>query len=258
MSPRLIVAFGVLFAGACTSHEPPPEPKPVARDEPKPQPEPEPEPEPPAKIVAKATIASVQMIEDCPDPVEERSRGLFGWLGGADESVVKPDEPAASKEAAMQPPADEAPPSMGSAARAAVAPGESEDGSWSPPDMCTQSTMQIAFTGQGEEPGRVVIDRIDVIDPRSGKSLGRIDARRPQAWAADGTYRAWDEIIGAGTDTKASYSLSVPDWSAVERTLGRSSYGHMFVLEVELSIDGERQTVRSPEFPREEPHVIVT
>ena len=215
MMVRIVVVLGSLLLGACASHEGPAKPKPVEQrtgpDVPPPEPEPEPE------QLARASIASVQMLEDCPEPVAERA---------------SPAQPAAK--------------------RAAVA-ADSEFG-WSPP--CTQSTMQIAFTNRGG-PARVAIERITVLHATKSRSLGRIEARSPLHWD-DGSYSPWDEVIAPSADTKASYKLSVPDWSAIERELRESSFGQMFVLEVELTIDGQRQTVRSPEFLREEPHVVVT
>ena len=37
-----------------------------------------------------------------------------------------------------------------------------------------------------------------------------------------------------------------------------NTYGGPFVLELDVSIDGHRQTIRSPEFTREPPHIMVT
>jgi hypothetical protein len=247
MTVRLLVALGVILHCACASHERPTKAAPIAKtsteletpEKPTPE-EPTPEePTPEVKRVARASIASVQMIEDCPDaPANE-----------APASAPQAAPPAApAPGAAMRPQRKRAP--------GAVA--EDAEYGWSPPHMCTQSSMQIAFTEQGDLPARVVIERITLVDPKKDASLDSVEARRPRAWTDDGSYEVWDEVIAPGTDVRASYSLSVPDWSKVERAIGSASYGHMFVLEVELTIDGEHQTVRSPEFPREQPHVIVT
>ena len=122
---------------------------------------------------------------------------------------------------------------------------------------CTQSTVQIAFNGQGDDPGKVRIKSIVVLKPGTDDVLGTVKARIPTAWKG-GNYQPWDEVLAPKSDLKASYRISVPDWSALERKLGKGSYGNMFVLEVSLEIDGVEQIIRSPEFPREEPHVVVT
>lgn len=118
--------------------------------------------------------------------------------------------------------------------------------------------MQIAFVDQGDDPARVIIERVRLLDPGTSKELSRVDVRHPASWQ-DGTYVQWDEIVPAKSSVKASYRISVPDWGKVElEKAGASSYGQMFVIEVELTVDGERQTVRSAEFARERPHVVVT
>ena len=61
-----------------------------------------------------------------------------------------------------------------------------------------------------------------------------------------------------GESIMASYRLAMPDWSAVDKAIGGSSYDHAFVLEVDVEIDGVATTVRSPQFNRERPHVIAT
>ena len=51
---------------------------------------------------------------------------------------------------------------------------------------------------------------------------------------------------------------AMPNWSEVEKAIGETSFGHMFTLELEVSVDGKVQTIRSPQFLREEPMVIST
>ena len=191
--------------------------------------------------VAKAAISSVQMIEDCPG-----------------------DDPA---------PAAAEPPAQGAAAKAParmaaeaedVAPGDYDEsmvqedaGNFEIEQPCTQSTMQLSFTGQGPSPAKVEIQAVRILSP-AGKPVASIKARAPKAWK-DGGYKPWDEMLAPNADLKASYKLSVPDWSDLDKKLGgKGSYGTMLKLEVDVVIGGQKQTVRSSDFSREEPHVIVT
>jgi hypothetical protein len=91
----------------------------------------------------------------------------------------------------------------------------------------------------------------------AGKPVGELKTRKPMIWT-DSAYQPWDQTVAPGAPTKASYKLSMPSWSEVEKAIGESSYGHMFTLELDIAVDGEIRTVSSPEFPREQPHVIVT
>lgn len=249
---RTLVLIALATSLGCTAHESDETSKPAPRTtktDPKPEPEPEPqaepEPEPePEQVLAKASISSVTMIQDCPD-----------------QPPPKP-KPSAATEARDEPPADQpAPPEATEMKRSAaeVAPGAALARSahgWTPP--CDQSTVQIAFTGQGDAPGHVMIERVRLLEPGSFEELARLSLRHPATWTDQG-YFAWDETIPAGGSVKASYSSSLPNWNDVERKKsGASAIGHMFVLEVEVSIDGVSQTIRSQQFPREEAHVVVT
>lgn len=241
-----LVVVGFLALGSCalgcTTTEGPPKVAPVADAGPKveapptPEPKPDPLPEPPPEPepVARAVIASVQMIQDCPT----RSDGF------------RPPPAATSPAAGGK---------LSTPKRAARSSGGSAGASLSghgPRQPCTQSTMQLVFSDPGDRTEHVEIDGVRMLDPTSGKELATLVAREPAAWA-DGAYLSWDQTLAPGQEVKASYALSVPDWSAVETAIG-SSYGVMFVLEVDVKVGDETQTVRSAEFPRERPHVIVT
>jgi hypothetical protein len=266
MISRSLVLCALATTLGCTAHEgdaptKPNAPKtaqPESKPEPEPEPDPEPEPEPePQRVLAKASIASVVMIEDCPDraPLPPAPTTLNRGMPMPPPSAVVPKDEAAQKAPADEAPSAELAPGAAAKMAPGAALGDSPHG-WSPP--CSQSTMQISFTGQGDTPGRVVIERVRLLEPGTFEELGRLSVRHPAAWTESG-YFAWDEILPAGGSVKASYSLGLPNWSDVERKkAGASSYGHMFVLEVEVSIDGVSQTVRSQEFPREEAHVVVT
>lgn len=207
-------------------------------------------PEPPGEPLAKAAISSVQMIEDCPE-----DSGAWRPPPPPSPSPAVEQARAPSMTAPAAPPEPEA-----GAMDMEMAPGAAarmaDGGSFQQP--CTQSTLQIAFTGQGDVKSKVELEELRLLDPGSGKPVATIDAREPASWEGS-AYQSWDETIGPNQEVKSSYELSVPDWSKVEKAIGgKSSYGHMFVLEVDLKVGDQRQTVRSAQFPREEPHVIVT
>jgi hypothetical protein len=237
-----ISALGL--TGACTSTETPPTPPKDGTkvDDPKPVPETPPEPEEPApEPTARAAIASVQLIEDCPNQ----------------NSAWRPPPaagPAADSAPAAQAPAKE----TAAAARSMPSPGAAIGGGGGPSwNHCTQSTLQLVFAGQGDRTSKVEIETVRLLDPKTGKSVATLKAREPAAWT-DGAYQSWNETIGPKQEVKASYELSVPDWVEVERQIGTSSSGFMFELELDVKVGGELQTVRSAQFPREMPHVIVT
>lgn len=243
---------------ACTSNEGPatPPPKDGGKVE---EGKVDPKPEPPAEPVARAAIASVQMIEDCPNQND-------GWR----PPPVSPgpaQAPAAIAPAAAEAAADVAPPAPGSpmppaegpaASAARMAPGAAiagGGGTWVQP--CTQSTLQIVFSGQGDRTSTVVIEKVRLLDPKRDDAVATLVAREPAAWT-DGAYQSWNQTIGPKQEVKASYELSVPDWAEVEKQIGGGSYGAMFELEVDVKVDGELQRVRSAQFPREAPHVVAT
>jgi hypothetical protein len=224
----LVPVFSLLIASACTAGGDS-QPEGGAADAGKVE-HPKPEPTKPTPTVAtKVSVASVQMIQDCPD----------NEPAPADEGPAQ--APAAERSAPM-------PPSPG-AALGDVEPG----GSFQQP--CDQSTVQLALDNGGDGLATVEIKAVRILS--NGKVVGTLQTRKPKVWA-NNTYEAWDQTVAPNTPTKASYKLSLPDWSEVEKAIGTSSFGHMFTLELDVEIDGQVQTVSSPEFPREEPHVIVT
>jgi hypothetical protein len=238
-----------LVAGACASTESPPS-KEGTEQEVAPDPKPDPE-EPAPEPIARAAIASVQMIEDCPNQNS-------GWRPPpADQGPAAKEEAAAAAAPAAEPV-----PSPGTPMRRAegksLAAGSAVDGGRGPwVQPCTQSTMQVVFTGQGDRSSTVEIEKVRLLDPNTGKAVATLEAREPAAWA-DGAYQSWNESIGPRQEVKASYELSVPDWYEVEKQIGTGSSGFMFVLELDVKVGDELQTVRSSQFPREMPHVIVT
>jgi hypothetical protein len=171
----------------------------------------------------KTAVASVQLVEDCPDPPEAA--------------------PAAAAEVAP-----------GAAMR-----GDSPYGS-GPSHDCTQSTMQLSFENASERDGTVHITAVRLLDAAGSRELGRLGARKPSVWNPEGTYQRWDQVVPAGGTRKVAYRLGDPDWSAVQRAIGESEdiYARSFVIEVEVEVGGKTTTVRSPQFTRERVHVIVT
>ncbi len=186
-------------------------------------------PEAEVKHQLRATIASVQMIQDCPDP-----------------------EPEAAKPSAAMPSSSE---SVARGAAASRIAGDS-DGSFRQP--CTQSTMQLSLAHDAPDAQRVEVVAVRLV--RGTDVLSPIAARKPSKWSESGTYDAWDERVPVGSEIKVSYRLGEPDWSKVQEKLGADvdTYSQRFVVEVDLKMGGQTLTVRSPEFAREYPHVVVT
>jgi hypothetical protein len=191
--------------------------------------------EPASQIAFRGTIASVAIVQDCPEPAP-----------AADAP------PAASMEAA--------PRARGSASTK-VSPGSAMRGDvvdgWSPP--CTQSSMQLMLAHDGREAQRFTIEGARLTAAGTGALLGSIPVRGPSRWDDAGRYVAWDESLPASAEIKASYKLGEPDWSLVTKALGNDDvYGARYVLEVDVAFAGRKITLRSQEFQREYPHVVVT
>jgi hypothetical protein len=171
-------------------------------------------------VAAKVSISSVQMISDCRDK----------------------EDASVAAGAAMQPPADEA--QKGDSLVAFEQP-------------CTQSNMQLSLRSEESAPLSFTVRSVKLLSA-DGVQVATLQSRGPSVWVVDG-YHPWDERLVPKTDVKASYKLSVPDWYEVDKKLGMdSSVGKMFLLEIEVSVDGKSQTLRSAPFPREEDHVVVT
>lgn len=182
------------------------------------------------KIQLRATIASVQLIQDCPDP-----------------------EPAAVNNETAKPSA--AMPMRDEARGSGVGGG---GGSFQQP--CTQSTMQLSLKHDASDAQRVEVVAVRLLVAGKSESLGTLPARKPSKWSESGAYDAWDERVPVGSEIKVSYRLGEPDWSKVQEELGEGQdpYGQRYILEVDLKIGGTTTTVRSPEFARERPEVMVT
>lgn len=218
MHVRLLAALVALPLSGCASHEGPNSTIYT-------------QPDAPHAEVAVA-VASVQLVQDCPDP----------------PAPVAADAPAP---ATMQKPTADA----SQAKRSAEASG----GGWSPP--CTQSTLQLSLRNTGAVAGKLQLQRVRLLDAASQREVGTLSARRPGLWSADGgAYRPWDERVADGATLQVTYALGDPAWAEVQRQLKPDAniYANPFVLEIEVSVDGRNQTVRSPEFVRQEVFVVVT
>jgi hypothetical protein len=182
----------VLLLVACTAHDKPvPETKgtPVAEAEPAAKPEPklepklvpksEPKPEPksePVRVVQlTGAIASVSLVEDCPD--------------------VPPHAPTPAAEIAPAMPMKD------------QAMGDSP-GHWSPP--CQQSWVQLSLAHDGDIAQRISISAARLVDVTSNTPIATIPTRGPTRWDDAAGYVAWDEQLTAGPGIKASYKLAVP------------------------------------------------
>lgn len=229
-SPRLASALALLLS-ACASWEnspsasaPPPAETPVPSSRYAPPPPVEPGVTPPPGRAAEihVAIASVQLLEDCPEPAAA-------------------PEPAAS-----------------SRAPAGAASRQQEKRSSDYVEQCTQSTVQLAVHSDRSGPFR--IEAIRVLDPGTQRQAGTTTLRQPTRWSADGSYVPWNERVTAGQDLQISYKLGELDLSRASERVGPAfnTFAGPFVLELDVSLDGARQTIRSAEFGRRPVEIMVT
>jgi hypothetical protein len=146
-------------------------------------------------------------------------------------------------------------------AKAKIAPSAAADDQLGQParlvaQSCTQSTIQIVFSEQGPKPSKVSIKGIRLITPE-GKKLATLKSRLPTQWN-ENVYSPWDEVLKANSDTTVSYKLTPPDWNAVTSALEGNSHSQMYILEVDIDVGGQLQTVRSSEFARIQHHALPT
>ena len=124
---------------------------------------------------------------------------------------------------------------------------------------CQQSTVQVSL--RSDRTGSFRIHAVRVLDAASKRVAGTATLRQPSRWnEADGTYTAWDERVAPGPAVQTTYKLGALDLSRANKRGGPRldvSRGP-FLLELDVSIDGRRRTVRSSEFGREDPHMVVT
>jgi hypothetical protein len=184
--------------------------------------------DPPRSGNVRVAIASVQLLDDCPDPVPAASDASAGATMSAPESASRA-KPTAG-------------PAIGKAR-------------WS----CAQSTVQLSV--RADFAGQLRIEAVRVLDATSTRTAGSTTLRGPTVWSdANGTYAPWNERTVAGTDLRISYMLGNLDLSRAAELVGPQFNAYMgpFLLEIDVSVDGKRQTIRSGEFSREPVEVMVT
>lgn len=242
MSGLRLVPWFALVVVACASWEgpeptpsPPPNGDGVSPSHYAPPPPGDPRATPPTDTPAssvKVAIASVQLIEDCADPVAAPAAGAMA--PSAARSMQKPTVSSQAGDSAI--------------------PGAT----WQQP--CTQSMVQLAISGELRGPGVFKIEAVRVLDAASQKVAGPAKLRGPTEWTDGAGYAPWDERVRTKTEQKVSYKLGNPDLSRASETVGPgfTAWAGPFVLELEVSIDGARQTIRSSEFSQEPPHMVVT
>lgn len=241
--PRLTPLLVALALSACASHEAPPSTTARPTDKPTEQ----------AKPAAKldVAVASVTMQQNCPDPPEP--------VAAAAAPVPAADAVAAAQAPIVHPVPGEAP-ALGKMSPGAALARQSSDGpgGWQPP--CVQSTMQLSVNNTGDAPGTLEIKAVRLLDLASKKPLANLEARRPSLWNDSAGYQKWDQSILPGATLKVSYSLNEPDWMDVQNKLGAAAnlYTTPFMLELDITIGDSVLTIRSPEFMRQEIHMIVT
>lgn len=121
---------------------------------------------------------------------------------------------------------------------------------------CTQSTVQLAFRGQGATPAKVEVKAVRLLS-EDGAVLATLNARLPSTWA-DNAYKAWDEMLPANGNLDAGYKLSMPDWNAISTKTGQPTHGKLFSVEVDIEIAGQPSTLQSAKFERARPMNIRT
>lgn len=136
-------------------------------------------------------------------------------------------------------------PETGLAVKATIAAASLGDGS---------ANVQIAFfASEASAPATVAITKVLLVDDRSGQTVDTLEASSPAVWNGR-TYEPWNEQVTPGGDLRASYTLTAPDWSTIDkgaRTGGTTSYSTPYKLRVTLRIDGTEVTIESSELQRE-------
>lgn len=182
----------------------------------------------------RGSIASVSLVQDCPDAAADAE--------APPAAAAKMDPTVAAERSAVEP-------------GAAAYPGDG--GGWSPP--CTQSVMQlnVAHDGADAQPMTIVAARLTAAG--TGAHVAMVPVRNPMRWDDGGRYAAWDERIPAASVLEVSYALGEPQRSALGRLLGNDDDGRTrYILEVDIAFASRTITIRSGEFQRDYPHVVVT
>lgn len=176
------------------------------------------EPEPEPETVTVA-VASVQLQDDCPKPAAD----------------AEPSQPMGEGD---------------------VPAGDMPDSLVDRP-ACVQSTVQLSIVSEDAKTLPFSVRAVRLRKATGGGSIETMQVRAPKIWRDSG-YSAWDEAVAPGSTLKVSYVLGAPDWAAVEKVLEESSYGPLYVVELEVEVAGRLQTISSPLAPREAIEEMVT
>jgi hypothetical protein len=229
LGPVLIASTLAVTAG-CAGHDdgkgktPPTGPE-VATAPPE-----EPEPEaPPASAKVQVAVTSVQLQDDCPSPKAPSA--------GAAAEPMRMEKAAMQQEDAAGDVADE---DVGLGLRG-----------------CIQSRVQFSIESESDQALAFSVKAVRLKKAEGDDVFGTMNTREPTVWE-DSKYQPWDQSIAAGASLKVGYAIGAPDWGKVEKALGESTWGPMYVVEFEVEIDGDTRTLVSPQVPRDEPENIVT
>lgn len=167
----------------------------------------------------RIAISSVQLLDNCPDPVEAE----------AAKSIESRGDSAEGKRS-------------GDSARR----------------RCEQSTVQLAV--RSEQAGTFRVEAIRILDGARRGVAGTTTLRQPTRWGDAGGYQAWDQRVSPGVDMQISYKLGdleLPDANKLA-SAEFNAYSGPFMLELDVSIDGRRQTIRSHTFSRQDFDLVET
>lgn len=188
----------------------------------------------PKPVPIQVAVASAQLYEDCP---------------------AAPGEPAKAEPAGQvddEHPGESARPFLEGARGKTAPPIPGMVGSLYPPP-CTQSWLQLTFSSAAAGPVDVEIKRVQVVT--GGTRLGaKLQTRSPSVWDSTHGYLPWDEVVLPG-ESKASYKLGAQKGASIRAIAAEQLF---YFVEVEISVGGELQTIRSPEVSPAAPHDIVT
>ena len=123
---------------------------------------------------------------------------------------------------------------------------------------CSQSTVQLAL--QSDRGGVFRVEAVRVLDGAQKRVAGSSTLRKPTLWSEASTYLRWDERITAGKELQISYKLGELDLTQGQKLAAPNFDVYMgpFLLELDVSIDGQRRTIRSPAFGRQREDMVET
>ncbi len=120
-----------------------------------------------------------------------------------------------------------------------------------PPPGCS---LNLSLTNAGGRAGQLKVMRVRLLDGQGKRELATVASRTPTRWDAEG-YVAWDERVAGNTTSQVAYTLADAKW---KRGGAGDLYIKPYIVEVEVVIDGRKQTVRSAEFVPASHHMIQT